>query len=64
VSAALLAAALLDEALTPAVIAGGAAIVAAGVAVALRTPEPGGGAVEEPVPTSPWAALLRARSPG
>jgi drug/metabolite transporter (DMT)-like permease len=49
VSAALLAAAILGEALTPAVIAGGAAIVAAGVVVATRTPQPPG-SVEEPVP--------------
>jgi drug/metabolite transporter (DMT)-like permease len=49
VSAALLAAAILGEALTPAVLVGGAAIVAAGVVVALRTPQ-GAGSVEEPVP--------------
>jgi drug/metabolite transporter (DMT)-like permease len=48
VSAAVLAALILDEALTAAVIAGGAAIVAAGVVVAVRTP--GAGSVEEPVP--------------
>ncbi len=46
VSAAILAAVILDQALTPAVLAGGAAIVAAGVAVALRTP---GTSVEEPL---------------
>jgi drug/metabolite transporter (DMT)-like permease len=58
VSAALLAAALLDEALTPAIAIGGAAIVAAGVAVALRTPEPGPAAVEEPaLPGRPEQAL-------
>ncbi len=51
VSAALLAAAILGEALTPAVIVGGAAIVAAGVVVAARTPAPGG-SVEEPVPVT------------
>ncbi len=51
VSAALLAAAILGEALTPAVIVGGAAIVAAGVVVASRTPAPGG-SVEEPVPVT------------
>jgi DME family drug/metabolite transporter len=51
VSAALLAAALLGEALTPAIVVGGAAIVAAGVAVALRTPDPAG-SLEEPVPAS------------
>jgi drug/metabolite transporter (DMT)-like permease len=51
VSAALLAAAILGEALTPAVIVGGAAIVAAGVVVASRTPVPGG-SVEEPVPVT------------
>jgi drug/metabolite transporter (DMT)-like permease len=55
VSAALLAAAILGEALTPAIAIGGAAIVAAGVAVALRTPEPGG-PVEEPVPVAAAAA--------
>jgi drug/metabolite transporter, DME family len=59
VSAAVLAALLLGEALTPAVIAGGLAIVAAGVAVALRTPDPGG-TVEEPVP-GPAPALSLAR---
>ena len=51
VSAALLAAVILGETLTPAVIVGGAAIVAAGVVVALRTPAPGG-SVEEPVPVT------------
>jgi drug/metabolite transporter (DMT)-like permease len=51
VSAALLAAAILGEALTPAVIVGGAAIVAAGVVVAARTPEQPG-SVEEPVPVT------------
>jgi drug/metabolite transporter (DMT)-like permease len=49
-SAALLAAALLGEALTPAVVVGGVAIVIAGVAVALRTPD-AGGSVEEPIPS-------------
>ena len=48
VAAALLASALLGEELTPAVVVGGLAIVAAGVAVALRTPD-GAGSVEEPV---------------
>ena len=51
VSAALLAAVILGETLTPAVIVGGAAIVAAGVVVASRTPAPGG-SVEEPVPVT------------
>lgn len=51
VSAAILAAALLGEALTPAVVVGGVAIVAAGVAVAIQIPE-AGGSVEEPVPAS------------
>lgn len=51
VSAALLAAAILGEALTPAVIVGGAAIVAAGVVVALRIPQQAG-PVEEPVSTA------------
>ena len=51
VSAALLAAAILGEALTPAVIVGGAAIVAAGVVVASRTPEQPG-SIEEPVPVT------------
>ncbi len=46
VSAAILAALILDQALTPAILVGGAAIVAAGVAVALRTP---GTSVEEPL---------------
>lgn len=46
VSAAILAALILDQRLTPAVLLGGAAIVAAGVAVALRTP---GTSVEEPL---------------
>jgi DME family drug/metabolite transporter len=56
VSAALLAAAILGEALTPAVIVGGAAIVAAGLVVATRTPEQPG-SVEEPVPaTAPASA--------
>ena len=50
VSAAVLAALLLAEPLTPAVIAGGGAIVAAGVAVVLATPEPVPSSVEEPVP--------------
>ena len=48
VSAALLAAAILGEALTPAVIVGGLAIVAAGVAVAMRSPE-AAGPPDEPV---------------
>jgi drug/metabolite transporter (DMT)-like permease len=52
VSAAGLAALLLGEALTPAILVGGGAIVAAGVAVALRTP-PGAGSVEEPIPSPP-----------
>jgi drug/metabolite transporter (DMT)-like permease len=63
VSAAMLAALVLGEALTPAVIAGGAAIVAAGVAVAMRTPA-GGASVEEPVAVGVRAALGRvARRP-
>src|SRR5918999_4227130 len=49
VSAALLAALLLDEALTVGVVAGGVAIVAAGVALVLRAPEPVPVAIEEPV---------------
>jgi|SRR5918999_817755 DME family drug/metabolite transporter len=49
VSAALLAALVLGEALTAGVIAGGAAIVAAGVALVLRAPEPAPVAIEEPV---------------
>ncbi len=48
VSAALLAAAILGEALTPAVVVGGLAIVAAGVAVALKTGETAG-PPDEPV---------------
>jgi drug/metabolite transporter (DMT)-like permease len=51
VSAALLATLLLDEPLTPAVLLGGGAIVAAGVVVALRSP-PSATAVEEPLPTN------------
>jgi drug/metabolite transporter (DMT)-like permease len=51
VSAALLAAAILGEELTPAVIVGGAAIVAAGVVVASRTPGQAS-TVEEPVPAA------------
>jgi drug/metabolite transporter (DMT)-like permease len=51
VSAAVLAALLLDESLTPAIVVGGGAIVAAGVVVALRTPPgEGAGSIEEPVP--------------
>jgi drug/metabolite transporter, DME family len=49
VSAALLAALLLDEALTAGVIVGGIAIVAAGVVLVLRAPEPSPVAIEEPV---------------
>lgn len=49
-SAATLAALVLHEPLTLAVIIGGAAIVAAGVAVILRSPDHLGGSVEEPVP--------------
>jgi DME family drug/metabolite transporter len=49
VSAAVLAALLLGEELTVGVIAGGAAIVAAGVALVLRAPEPAPVAIEEPV---------------
>jgi drug/metabolite transporter (DMT)-like permease len=49
VSAALLAAIVLDEALTPGIAVGGAAIVAAGVAVVLRTREPLAASPEEPV---------------
>jgi drug/metabolite transporter, DME family len=50
VSAALLAAVLLGEPLTWQVAVGGAAIVAAGVAVVVRTPDPPHAPVEEPVP--------------
>jgi drug/metabolite transporter (DMT)-like permease len=60
VSAAVLAALILGEALTPEVIAGGVAIVAAGVAVALKTPG-GGGAIEEPV--APMGRPPAARAP-
>jgi drug/metabolite transporter (DMT)-like permease len=49
VSAALLAALLLGQELTAQVVGGGLLIVGAGVAVVLRTPEPLGGTVEEPV---------------
>lgn len=56
VSAAVLAALVLGEALTPAVIVGGLAIVAAGVAVALRTGE-AAGPPDEPVVVSPEPAL-------
>jgi drug/metabolite transporter (DMT)-like permease len=48
VSAAVLAALILGERLTPAIVVGGIAIVAAGVAVALRGAGGGGGSVEEP----------------
>lgn len=57
VSAALLAALLLGEGLTPAVVGGGLAIVAAGVAVVLRAPEP---VIEEPVIEEPVAVAARA----
>ena len=50
VSAAVLAALILGEALTPAIVVGGLAIVGAGVMVALRTPGGGAGSIEEPVP--------------
>jgi drug/metabolite transporter (DMT)-like permease len=50
VAAALLAAVLLGERLTVAVLAGGAVILAAGVLVVLRTPDPTTATVEEPVP--------------
>jgi drug/metabolite transporter, DME family len=54
VSAAVLAAILLGEGLTPGVVIGGAAIVAAGIAVAVRAPDPAAGsAVEEPVAAHP-----------
>jgi DME family drug/metabolite transporter len=53
VSGALLAAALLGERLTPAVIAGGLAIVAAGVTVVLAARGQIVVAIEEPVPVSP-----------
>ena len=49
VSAAVLAALVLGEALTAGVIAGGAAIVAAGVALVLRAPQPAPVTIEEPV---------------
>ena len=52
VAAALLAALLLGEGLTPGVVLGGSAIVAAGVAVALHAPEQVAGTVEEPLPGS------------
>lgn len=52
VAAAVLAALLLGERLTVAVLVGGAAIVASGVAVVLRTPEPVAASAEEPVPVS------------
>jgi drug/metabolite transporter (DMT)-like permease len=58
VSAALLAAAILGQALTPAVLVGGAAIVASGIVVALRTPS-GAGSVEEPVPITASAGAGR-----
>lgn len=59
VSAVILAAVLLGQRLTTAVVVGGAAIVAAGVAVVLSTPEPIPASVEEPVPP---AEPLRARA--
>jgi drug/metabolite transporter (DMT)-like permease len=49
-SAAVLAAILLDQALTAGVVVGGALIVAAGIAVVLRAPEPVAVTLEEPVP--------------
>jgi drug/metabolite transporter (DMT)-like permease len=49
VSAALLAALLLGEALTVSVVLGGVAIVAAGIALVLRAPEPAPVTIEEPV---------------
>ncbi|HVE69484.1 MAG TPA: EamA family transporter [Solirubrobacteraceae bacterium] len=64
VSAAVLAALLLDESLTLAIVVGGGAIVAAGVVVALQTPpDSGGGTVEEPVavPALPEPATTRSR---
>ena len=53
VSAALLAAALLGEEITPAIVIGGALIVAAGVAVVLRAPDHLTGPVEQPLPAGP-----------
>lgn len=53
VSAALLAALLLGEELTTGIVIGGALIVAAGIAVVLRAPDPLAGAVEQPVPAGP-----------
>lgn len=50
VAAALLAAAVLGEPLTAAVVVGGVAIVAAGVAVVVASPDPVTASVEEPVP--------------
>jgi drug/metabolite transporter (DMT)-like permease len=55
VSAAVLASLLLGQRLTTAVIAGGAAIVAAGVAVVVMTPDPTPASPEEPVPAGPPA---------
>jgi drug/metabolite transporter, DME family len=49
-SAAVLAAILLGQALTAGVVVGGLLIVAAGVAVVLRAPEPVAATLEEPVP--------------
>lgn len=62
VSAAILAALLIGEGLTVAVLVGGAAIVAAGVVVVLRTPDPTVAAVEEPVPATAAASRARARA--
>jgi len=61
VSAVILAAVLLSQRLTTAVLVGGAAIVAAGLAVVLATPEPIPASVEEPVPAGePLRARARA----
>jgi DME family drug/metabolite transporter len=62
VSAAVLAAIVLGQALTAPVILGGLAIVAAGVAVAANTPEPGP-PVEEPVPFRARAEPLESAAP-
>ena len=68
VAAAVLAAMLLDEALTWPVVAGGVAIVAAGVAVVVRAPEPPPAALEQPVPVGqaaePGALAPAGQAPG
>ncbi len=62
VSAAVLAAIVLGQRLTAPVVAGGLAIVAAGVAVAARAPEPAP-PLEEPIPSGPALQPLESTAP-